>query len=198
MVRMLPCRGYAIAPPPAYILSHLQRSIKENALYPARGVRKEQVLSLPCEEQKRHLYIYTQSGTRRDDAYHSLCFVDKADNACKKEPRRGDGRQAGVKPLLSIRKKEKPRRGDRPQAGVKPLINMRKKEKPRRGDGTAAYPLSFRHSSGVLMERTLSYRGCTTAYPCLRSFAPLGLLDKNLLSRTRVENEATCSLLTIK
>ncbi|WP_314314598.1 hypothetical protein, partial [Hoylesella marshii] len=49
--------------------------------------------------------------------------------ACKKEPRRGDGRQAGVKPL----------------------INMRKKKKPQRGDGTAAYPLSFRHSFGVLM-----------------------------------------------
>ena len=47
--------------------------------------------------------------------------------------------------------KRKPRRGDRIQAGVKPLLNRRKKEKPRRGDGTAAYPLSFRHSSGVLM-----------------------------------------------
>ena len=56
-------------------------------------------------------------------------FVDKANNACKKEPRRGDGAQAGVKPLLSIRKKEK----------------------PQRGDGTAACPLSFRHSSGVFM-----------------------------------------------
>ena len=28
---------------------------------------------------------------------------------------------------------------------------MRKKKKPQRGDGTAACPLSFRHSSGVLM-----------------------------------------------
>ena len=50
-----------------------------------------------------------------------------------------------------MRKKEKPRRGDGTQAGVKPLINMRKKKKPQRGDGTATYPLSFRHSSGVLM-----------------------------------------------
>ncbi|WP_154645752.1 hypothetical protein [Hoylesella marshii] len=56
-------------------------------------------------------------------------FVDKANNACKKEPRRGDGAQAGVKPLLSIRKKKK----------------------PQRGDGMAACPLSFRHSFGVLM-----------------------------------------------
>ena len=28
---------------------------------------------------------------------------------------------------------------------------MRKKKKPQRGDGMATYPLSFRHSSGVLM-----------------------------------------------
>ena len=90
--------------------------------------------------------------------------VDKADNACKKEPRRGDGAQAGVKPLLSIRKKKK----------------------PQRGDGTAACPLSFRHSFGVLMVRMLSYRGCATAYPCLRSVAPLGLTIHTTLSQTRV------------
>ena len=52
---------------------------------------------------------------------------------------------------------------------------MRKKGKPRRGDGTAAYPLSFRHSFGVLMVRMLSCRGYAIAYPCLRSVAPLGL-----------------------
>ena len=91
--------------------------------------------------------------------------VDKADNACKKEPRRGDGAQAGVKPLLS----------------------MRKKKKPQRGDGTAACPLSFRHSSGVLMGdafmQGLRYRSTT----CLYSVALTALyLDETLLSRTRV------------
>ena len=50
-----------------------------------------------------------------------------------------------------MRTKKKPRRGDRIQAGVKPLTNMRTKKKPQRGDGMATYPLSFRHSSGVLM-----------------------------------------------
>ena len=59
-------------------------------------------------------------------------------------------RQGCITPVKHVQKKE-PRRGDRIQAGVKPLTSMRKKEKPRRGDGTAAYPLSFCHSSGVLM-----------------------------------------------
>ena len=75
------------------------------------------------------LYMYTRRVVRIAMTRTTRFFVDKADNACKKEPRRGDGAQAGVKPL----------------------INRRKKKKPQRGDGMATYPLSFRHSSGVLM-----------------------------------------------
>ena len=45
---------------------------------------------------------------------------------------------------------------------------MRKKKKPQRGDGTAAYPLSFCHSSGVLMGdafiQGLRYRSTTCLY----------------------------------
>ena len=85
--------------------------------------------------------MYTHRVVRVATMRTTRFVVDKADNACKKEPRRGEGIQAGVKPL----------------------INRRKKEKPQRGDGTAACPLSFCHSSGVLMVRMLSYRGYAIA-----------------------------------
>ena len=67
-------------------------------------------------------------------------------------------RQGCITPVKHVQKKE-PRRGDRIQAGVKPLTNMRKKKKPQRGDGTAAHLLSFRHSSGVLMGDAFFHTG---------------------------------------
>ncbi|WP_314314079.1 hypothetical protein, partial [Hoylesella marshii] len=37
------------------------------------------------------------------------------------------------------------------------------------------------------------HRGCAIAYPCLPSVAPLGLLDKTLLSRTRIMFSSPCT-----
>ena len=113
--------------------------------------------------------MYTHRVVRVATTRTTRFVVDKADNACKKEPRRGEGIQAGVKPLIS----------------------MRKKEKPRRGDGTATYPLSFRHSSGVLMGDAF-IQGLRYRLPLLKVCLPFGAYNPhNLIPNSRSDECGT-------
>ena len=115
------------------------------------------------------LYMYTHRVVRVATMRTTRFFVDKADNACKKEPRRGDRIQAGVKPLLSIRKKKK----------------------PQRGDGTAAYPLSFRHSFGVLMGDAF-IQGLRYRLPLPKVCRPFGAYNPhNLIPNSRSDGGGT-------